>query len=283
MIFASDLDHTLVHPVRRLATGHPESISVVEWLDGRALSYMPTTALVSLQALASEHTFIPVTSRSRAQFERIAPISALCRGGTVICANGATVLTRGVVDVEWGAHVAARLETSASLDEASSTLTREFGGASAQGWLLRTHTCDDMYWYAVCDAARMPSDVVERARRLLDPLGWSAMGHGRKVYALPRGLTKEAALRYVVEALDDGPLVCAGDSSLDQGFLELADVALAPAESPAASGMTGRPVRAIHGSPSQATDTLLAIALAAAHMQPGLDTAWVEDDGEAAA
>jgi hydroxymethylpyrimidine pyrophosphatase-like HAD family hydrolase len=269
VIFASDLDHTLVHPVRHLATARSD-VSVVEWLDGRPLSYMSTRALSALGELAANHSFIPVTSRSRRQFDRIGPITALCRHGHSICANGATVLSHGAVDQEWAAHIKAKLADVASLQETAGVLAMEFGSPGPEGWLLRSHTCDDVYWYAVCDARRLPHDVIQRASRSLAPLGWLPILHGRKLYALPRYLTKHAALCYVLEKLPvDEPLVCAGDSQLDEGLLQLADLALAPAHTAAALSPRCQPVTAIQGAPTVATEELLATAMRFAAVRAG--------------
>ncbi len=51
---------------------------------------------------------------------------------------------------------------------------------------------------------------------------------GRKIYALPRGLTKEAALGEVRRRTGATRLLAAGDGALDAGFLTMADAAIRP-------------------------------------------------------
>ena len=51
---------------------------------------------------------------------------------------------------------------------------------------------------------------------------------GRKIYALPRGLTKEAALVEVMQRTGADRLLAAGDGALDAGFLAMADAAIRP-------------------------------------------------------
>ncbi len=51
---------------------------------------------------------------------------------------------------------------------------------------------------------------------------------GRKIYALPSGLTKEAALVEVVQRTGAARLLAAGDGALDAGFLAVADAAIRP-------------------------------------------------------
>jgi len=51
---------------------------------------------------------------------------------------------------------------------------------------------------------------------------------GRKIYALPRALTKEAAVAEVRSRAGAGRLIAAGDGALDAGFLTMADAAIRP-------------------------------------------------------
>ena len=52
---------------------------------------------------------------------------------------------------------------------------------------------------------------------------------GRKVYAVPRPLTKSAAAAEVLTRTGGGPLLAAGDSLLDADLLAAADAAIRPA------------------------------------------------------
>ncbi len=52
---------------------------------------------------------------------------------------------------------------------------------------------------------------------------------GRKVYAVPRPLTKSAAAAEVLARVGGGPLLAAGDSLLDADLLAAADAAIRPA------------------------------------------------------
>jgi hypothetical protein len=60
------------------------------------------------------------------------------------------------------------------------------------------------------------------------PRGWTVSLQGRKVYAVPRPLTKAAAAVELRDRLG-GPLLAAGDSLLDADLLDVADWAIRPA------------------------------------------------------
>jgi hypothetical protein len=64
---------------------------------------------------------------------------------------------------------------------------------------------------------------------------------GRKVYAVPAGLTKSAAAAEVVARCGGGLLLAAGDSLLDADLLEAADAAVRPAHGELADSGFTRP------------------------------------------
>jgi hypothetical protein len=64
---------------------------------------------------------------------------------------------------------------------------------------------------------------------------------GRKVYAVPAGLTKSAAAAEVVARCGGGPLLAAGDSLLDADLLDAADAAIRPAHGELADSGFTRP------------------------------------------
>ncbi|MDR2137476.1 MAG: hypothetical protein LBO68_04225, partial [Synergistaceae bacterium] len=67
MIFASDLDNTLIHSYKRAL---PSDICV-ERKDGRALSFMTPRGRRMLQKARERCCFVPVTTRSLEQYRRL--------------------------------------------------------------------------------------------------------------------------------------------------------------------------------------------------------------------
>ena len=71
--------------------------------------------------------------------------------------------------------------------------------------------------------------------------GWTTSLQGRKLYCVPAPISKEAAVAEVRRRSGAGLLVAAGDSRLDAGILELADIAIRPpTENSTASVCAGR-------------------------------------------
>jgi hydroxymethylpyrimidine pyrophosphatase-like HAD family hydrolase len=225
VIFASDLDRTLIHPYRTLPSGRLGEAPVAEIYEGRPITVCSLATLSLLDELAALDAFVAVTTRSLHQLQRVAPIWERASRSWAICANGATLLSHGVVDAEWKAVVDALCGGAASVGEATEAVQRAFG---SEGWLLRLRDCDERFLYAVCELALLPEGVAAAASEAMRPLGWEAVLHGRKLYLLPAGLTKLRCVEFLVERLGVSGFAAAGDSLLDAELLAAADCAWCP-------------------------------------------------------
>lgn len=224
-LVAVDLDQTVVFSERSAGAAGPSV--VVEHLDGAALSSMTVGAVVAYRALAAASTVVPVTTRTVSQYARIAlPVPP----AYAVCANGGVLLRDGVRDAGWAAWVAGRCAASAPLDEVVGLLDPDLP------WVRLVRTAEDLFAYLVAhERAGIPAGWLAELEAELAPRGWGVSLQGRKVYAVPDGLSKAAAAARLAEQLGAGVLLAAGDSLLDRPLLELA----------VASG--GAAVRPAHG------------------------------------
>ncbi|MCA1223663.1 HAD family hydrolase [Streptomyces sp. 8L] len=195
----------------------------VEVYQGTPLSYLTETAAGLLDALARTTVFVPTTTRTREQYGRIhlpCPPPQFA-----ICANGGHILVDGVSDPAWHARVARRLaEESAPLAE-----VRERLSASADpAWLLKERMAEDLFAYAVVNRALLPAGWLEELGEWAAGRGWTVSLQGRKVYVVPRALTKSAALAEVARRTGAELTLAAGDSLLDADLLTAADLAWRP-------------------------------------------------------
>jgi hypothetical protein len=74
-----------------------------------------------------------------------------------------------------------------------------------------------------------PGDFLAEAADWAAARGWSLSAQGRKLYWMPDGLTKAAAVREVASRVGAELVLAAGDSLLDRDLLCLADRAIFPA------------------------------------------------------
>ncbi|MEU0132521.1 HAD family hydrolase [Streptomyces sp. NPDC006296] len=226
-LVASDLDRTLIYSAAALQLTMPDAqaprLLCVEVYDRAPLCHMTETAAALLDELARVTVFVPTTTRTREQYGRIHLPGPASR--YAICANGGHLLVDGVSDPDWREHVADRIAGEcAPLAEVRSHLRT----AADPAWLLKERVAEDLFAYLVVDRAALPGDWVEELTAWADPRGWTVSLQGRKIYAVPKPLTKSAAVREVARRTGATRTLAAGDSLLDADLLLAADRAWRP-------------------------------------------------------
>lgn len=212
---ATDLDRTLIWSAR--AAGEVANATCVEWYESEPLSYVPAGSEELLGSLITEGRLVPVTTRTETQLRRVQLPGGLPR--FAVCLNGGRVLVDGEEDLTHRDRVRAELAASASQAEAG-TLFAQWAGTAAGEWgPCRLREAEGMFHYAVFDEALAEGDLVEDLRAGAAELGWRTSLQGRKLYVVPAGLTKEAALRHLEDRFEVRVVGSAGDSLLDAGML----------------------------------------------------------------
>ncbi|GAB2726757.1 hypothetical protein GCM10010442_55460 [Kitasatospora kifunensis] len=278
MLVASDLDRTLIYSRRsaELPPGSPVRLRLVERdADGAPLSHLTDRAAQLLAELAEEAVFVPVTTRTVEQYRRIRLPGPAAGGGAgwcppyAICANGGRLLVAGEPDPDWAAVVAQRLAAGGvPLPEVFERLAGGGGGGSraraGDAWLLRQRVAEGLFVYAMVDRERLPADWLAELTTWCAERGWTVSLQGRKLYLVPRALTKSAAVAEVVRRQGGRSVVlAAGDSLLDADLLLAADHAWRPGHGELADrGWTGPRVTALEQRGVLAGEQILAALLA---------------------
>ncbi|MET9012128.1 HAD family hydrolase [Streptomyces olivaceoviridis] len=222
VLVASDLDRTLIYSSAALALTMPDPraprLLCVEVHEAKPLSYMTETAAQLLTDLGDTAVFVPTTTRTRKQYQRInlpGPPPAYA-----ICANGGHLLVDGVTDEDWHAGVQARLaDECAPLAEVSEYLLR----SADPVWVRKHRIAEDLFAYLVVERELLPGDWVKELAVWAENRGWTVSLQGRKIYAVPKPLTKSAAVREVARRVGAELTLAAGDSLLDADLLLAAD------------------------------------------------------------
>lgn len=216
VLFATDLDNTLIHSLRSKREGDV----CVEWIDGGEWGYMSAAAVELLRRVHEVAEVIPVTTRSIAQYRRIQWPEGL-QPRCAVTTNGAVLLEDDAPRADWLADteqivspVRARLEA----------LTEEM---HATGAFLRCRMVDGMYAFVYC---REREQAVAVAAEHGDLPGIRCVRSAKKVYFFPEGLDKGAAIARLRQLTTPAHLVSAGDSAIDVPMLLQADTAIAPAK-----------------------------------------------------
>ncbi|WP_461296585.1 HAD family hydrolase [Streptomyces harbinensis] len=224
VLVASDLDRTLIYSAAALALRLPDAkaprLLCVEVHEGKPQSFLTETAAGILAGLAgSPHAvFVPTTTRTRKQYRRINLPGPPAR--YAICANGGHLLVDGETDRDWHASVRRTLAAEcAPMAEIQDHLRR----TADPRWLLKVRDAEDLFTYLVVERALLPDTWTKELADWAEPRGWTVSLQGRKLYAVPRPLTKSAAVAEIARRTGAGTVLAAGDSLLDADLLLAAD------------------------------------------------------------
>jgi hydroxymethylpyrimidine pyrophosphatase-like HAD family hydrolase len=226
MIYASDLDRTLIYSLNAIGVpGDAPGLVPAEVIDGRTVSYISQQALDMLKELAAKIVFMPVTTRTIAQYRRINLFQETIIPDYAVTSNGGNILVNGVVDQEWRAAVGRLVERGSVPAEEAGRIVRSVVRAE---WITSERYCDELFYTFVVHRDSLPLDEITRMAERLDGLGWKVSLQGRKLYIVPEAVNKSDAILHVRRTVRSEPMVASGDSLLDKSLLAAADYAIAP-------------------------------------------------------
>lgn len=217
MIVASDLDRTLIYSNRALAElGFPPGTSLkpVEIKEGKWVSYMTEASYALLQEIDRKYLFVPVTTRTTNQFNRIVIFQRDIPLSYAITANGACILKEGEPFGEWSEIIESKMKTdSAMMEEMVSVLAKE--EFTFHGQIKKV---EDYFFYYLL-AEPLPAGERQSLHKLLSPFGWRVSLQGRKLYFIPQTINKGDALEFIRVITGAKAIAGSGDSMLDWDFL----------------------------------------------------------------
>ena len=206
ILFACDLDNTLIHSHKRRREGD----ICVEIYDGHEQSFISPRAIGLLKKIAAQVIFVPITTRSIEQYRRIFWTENFSPQYAVV-ANGAYILEGGV-------------EKNLLHDEIltfADEMERQQKIFSADENFTICRIVDESFLFLRCrddvDADSLTFETTLTVQRT-----------GKKIYLFPPPLTKGNALKRLIEKFSPTKIFAAGDSKIDLPMLEIADVAFAP-------------------------------------------------------
>ncbi|MEY9965391.1 hypothetical protein ABIA33_003433 [Streptacidiphilus sp. MAP12-16] len=230
-LVGSDLDRTLIYSPRALALDMADEeaprLLTVEVHHGKPLSFMTERCAELLVELIAAAEFVPVTTRTRAQYQRVhlpGPVPGWAPR-YAICANGGHLLVDGVTDEDWHSQIRATVtDNCVPLDE----VVHHLALTADPEWTLKRRAAEDLFAYLVVDRELLPEGWIDELTGWADERGYTVSLQGRKVYLVPQPLTKSAALAEVERRIGAATVLTAGDSLLDAELLLAADAGFRP-------------------------------------------------------
>ena len=224
ILFASDLDNTLIHSYKKAADNDIcVETMMTDSQERKKLSYMTPSAyrLFKKAYKCKSIDIVPVTTRSLKQYRRIhlfdesVPKYALA-------ANGGILLTDGKQDDDWYRQSKLLIKPALSeLVKGAELLEHD------ENRTFEVRFVDEMFIFTKSD------DIAETCavlREKLDLTLVSVFNNGSKVYIIPNQLNKYTAVKRLAEQYGFSEIICAGDSEFDIPMLAQADISFVPNE-----------------------------------------------------
>ncbi|NRD80489.1 hypothetical protein HPT25_24510 [Bacillus sp. BRMEA1] len=226
MIFASDLDRTLVYSNRAIAQlGYSKSTVLipVEKKAQEVTAYMTEKSLSFIQKLCQHQLFIPVTTRTTEQYNRILVFKEKLRLPYAITANGAEILYEGEPLREWSSYLTQILDVGAlGMRELLSLLKQDDWNFIGDLRIVGT-----LFFYWILE--KIPSmETITKLQKFVSSYGWRISLQGKKLYFIPKVISKGKALNFICSRERMNAIAGAGDSLLDLDFLQLCQYRFVP-------------------------------------------------------
>lgn len=218
MLFASDLDRTLIYSKRFLQDSIQGLICVERGLEGKPLSYMSEDAYIKLENLISNIQFVPVTTRSLKQFKRLWLSEKI---EYAIIDNGGTILHNGEPFSAWEEFINPLLEPNRKQFQKLVDLIN----TTQEDLIQEAKVIDNCYIMAKVSHTKACKTLLNS---VLDTSLWYYKILWNKLYVLPKCVSKEFALEFLVKYLGEKDTVSAGDGALDIGMLNFTTHAIIP-------------------------------------------------------
>lgn len=214
MMFASDLDRTLIYSKRALQDfPTDEDLVPVEKKMAEHVSFMTEDSLRYLQEISAKILFVPVTTRSLPQYERISFSNIENR--YAVTSNGATILYNGEILSEWSEQMKREMDSdSCRLEELRDDISKHFH-LVGEFWDVENL----FFYYTLHEKVAAP--LLRHMEDFVMEKGWRISYQGRKLYFMPHSLSKGNAVTFIREREGISTLIGAGDSRLDDDFLKL--------------------------------------------------------------
>lgn len=214
-LFLTDLDSTLIRSHRHPA---PADCVWVEMLNGHRQSFM-TKETHQYFSSQTQYRVVPLTTRTHAQYDRLAESFSALGWDTALICNGAVLLENGTENKAWSEASAALAAPDLPALLALKQTAETAAGAENIIWT-------EPFFFYVRGAD--PEQMYALLREKADPERFAVFRDSRKVYCIPHALSKGSAARRFLQYTGQETLIAAGDSAFDLPLLAEADIGICP-------------------------------------------------------
>ena len=214
-VLTIDLDNTLIYSYKHDIG--PDKINV-ELYQGREISFITPTTKKLLERLKEQVLMVPTTTRTIEQYERInlgiGPFKY-----ALVC-NGGILLEDGQINEAWLLESKRLIADSLDAMKAGMKFLE-----TEESRYFEIRFINELFVFTKCHE---PELIIQKLKDRLDTTYVDVFDNGDKVYIVPKGLNKGAAVKRFKEFIGAERILAAGDSEFDISMLEAADIAIAP-------------------------------------------------------
>ncbi|MEK4523736.1 HAD hydrolase family protein [Psychrobacillus sp. FSL W7-1457] len=227
ILFASDLDRTLIYSKKsRGLEVNEQDLAIVEWRENNPAAFMTKEGLEIFKELSSSIEFLPVTTRTSKQYERLFRLYNPQEKPTYsIVSNGAVILENGKPIPEWSDKIEVQLENDCT---SVSHVLSQIEPYIQRGSVLKSLQAENWFVYMIIDEERFTVEDLEDLSQLFYKQGFTLSKQGRKLYVMPNCINKSLALEFVSDRIEAETVIAAGDSLLDLDMVLSADYGFIP-------------------------------------------------------
>lgn len=233
MMFASDLDRTLIFSksaLRDFPNYDGQELIPIEKKSEEKVAFMTKTSYGLLQTIASKLLFVPVTTRSLEEYNRILfhelPVEY------AVTTNGANIFYNGRILSEWNENVRKQLiDISIGKEELIESLSPFIQRIPGEMRIV-----EDLFVYFYLSES-IDLELLDEIKGSLLEKGWRLSLQGRKLYFMPIPISKGRAVKFIQEREGKTTLIGAGDSLFDDDFLQHCQYPFVPSHGELARSM----------------------------------------------
>ncbi|MBZ9684878.1 HAD hydrolase family protein [Clostridium estertheticum] len=233
MIFASDLDSTLIYSSRHCTLINKEKLVPVDFYNNCNSSFITKSMQDKLEHINESMLFIPVTTRSAAQYMRMEYFYDVIRPKYAVVANGGIILKNGKELKAWSDISSAKINGVVSID----TMIKLCSFFLESDFVKSYKTCEDLFIYSIMDEEKLANtflkgkiaiDYFEVLRIFCSKHNYSLSKQGKKVYIVPSCINKYDPIKYIMKLENINAFIAAGDSLLDYPMIEGSNYGIVP-------------------------------------------------------
>ena len=233
MIFASDLDSTLIYSSRHCTLIKEEKLTAVDFYNNCNSSFITKSMQDKLKHINESMLFIPVTTRSKEQYARMKYFYDIINPKYAVVANGGIILRYGKELKAWSDISWVKINDATSI-KAMINLCSFF---LESDFVKSYKTCEDLFIYSIIDEDKLANtflndelaiDYFQTLRVFCSKHNYSLSKQGKKVYIVPNCINKYDPIKYIMELEHINTFIAAGDSLLDYPMIQGSNYAVVP-------------------------------------------------------